>query len=73
MKHHMWVAISYTPIEVQVDTDGTLHTFTTEMGEELARDDAKLGCWHCMIPLNTETYGTECLASSDIDADLDSH
>lgn len=60
MPDHMWVMLTLTPIEVEVTEDGALHTWTTEMGDELAREDGKLGCWHCMTVLTTESFGTEC-------------
>ena len=63
MTDHMWVSIQYTPIDVELQDDGTLHTFTTEMGEELARIDSSLGCWNCNAPLTTESFGTECPSS----------
>jgi hypothetical protein len=52
--------LTLTPIEIEVADDGTLNTFTTELGDELAREDGKLGCWHCMTPLTIESFRTEC-------------
>lgn len=62
---HMWVAITYTPIEIELQPDGSLHTFTSEMADEVAREDSKLGCWHCMEPLTTESFESECAAMSN--------
>lgn len=59
----MWAALMMTPVEVQPQADGTLHTYTTELGDEIAREEAKIGCWHCFIPLTTESYQSECAAA----------
>lgn len=69
---HVWVAMSYTPIEVELLEDGTLHTFTTELGDEVAREQSLLGCFHCIIPLATETFDTECLGKIENDGTLTS-
>lgn len=72
MTQHMWVALSYQPIDVDVDENGVLHTYTTEIGEELAREDSALVCWICLVHLNTDTHDTECPGSQNILAgDLD--
>jgi hypothetical protein len=64
----MWVAIQYTPIEIEpVFKDGdivSLHTYTRELSDEIARDDSRLGCWNCGDPLTVESYGSECLAEA---------
>lgn len=58
----MWVALSYTPITVEVQENGSLHTFTTELGDQIAREESILGCWNCLTPLSAESYDTECSA-----------
>lgn len=68
---HMWVAIQYTPIEVELQPDGSIHTFTSELADEIARDDSKIGCWNCGAPLNTDTYDTECVSQIILAGDLD--
>lgn len=63
MKEHMWVAMSYQPIEVELDQeDGetVLHTFTRDEAEEAAREEAMLMCFHCLVPLTTDSFGTDC-------------
>ena len=62
MTDHMWVALTMTPIEVEEDGD-TLHTFTTELGDEIAREESKVGCWLCFVPLTATTYRSECTAA----------
>lgn len=69
MTAHMWVAIQYTPITVDVVRNHAgdvvaLHTYTTEMGDELARDDSRLGCWNCGDPLTIESVESECTAEA---------
>lgn len=63
MPDHMWVMITYVPIEVERDDNGTLHTFTREEADEIAREEGKLGCFHCFEPLTTESFETECRAA----------
>jgi hypothetical protein len=60
MNDHVWVMFTYTLIEVEQLADGTLHTFTTEQSDEIARDEGKLGCFHCSTPLTSESFATEC-------------
>ncbi len=57
---HMWVVFTYAPIEVEPQADGSLHTYVREGHEELAREDAALGCYHCTTPLTPESYTTPC-------------
>ena len=71
---HMWVALSYVPIDItEILGDGdeliSLHTFTTEMADEIAREESLLGCWHCLTPLNIDTYRSECQGKSSLDLD----
>jgi len=60
---HMWVAVSYMPIEVEPQADGSLSTYMREGAEEAAQEDASFVCWHCMIELTTESYTTPCPAA----------
>lgn len=74
MIDHMWVALSYVPIEVtklvnDADEVVGLTTFTTELADEIAREESLLGCWHCLTPLTTETYDTPCSGKSSLDLD----
>ena len=71
MSTHLWVALQYTPIVVELDPDGTLHTSTEPVADEVAREDSVLGCLFCDTPLTTETFGTECAGKNDVDGDLD--
>lgn len=57
---HMWVMMSYTPVEVDPQPDGSMGVFTREEAEEEAREDSVLACWHCLIGLTTESYTTPC-------------
>lgn len=57
---HQWVAISYVPIEVEPQPDGSLDSYTREGQEDLARDDSMLACWHCFTELTPESYTTPC-------------
>ena len=59
-KKHMWVAISYSPLVVTRDEEGNLHTHTTELGDELARENSAVGCWICEEPLTAENVDEEC-------------
>jgi len=71
MTEHMWVAIQYTPIEIDEAEDGTLHTFTREGADELAREESAIGCYICGTPLNTNTYKGECAGQNILAGDLD--
>lgn len=57
---HAWVNLTYTPVLVEAQTDGSLHTYTTELSEEVARDDGVLICLHCSEPLSTDNYDGVC-------------
>lgn len=57
---HMWVQMTYTPIEVTPKLDGTLDVHESETAAEIAKDQALLGCWFCFTPLGTDTFGTPC-------------
>lgn len=61
MVKHAWVALSYTPIEIDVLEDGTLHTFTSEHGDDLAREGAALVCFLCGETLTAENHDTDCI------------
>lgn len=60
---HMWVMLSYTPVEVDPQPDGSMGIYTREEAEEAARDDAVLACWHCLTTLTLESYTTPCPAA----------
>jgi len=60
MTKHMWVNLTYTPIEIEAQGDGTLHTFTTDLAESLAADDSALICFACGEHLTTANYDAEC-------------
>ena len=62
---HMWVVLIVVPIEIEVEGD-TLHTYTREGGEELARDDAEIICFNCKTALTTDTYNTECAEANNL-------
>lgn len=62
MADHTWVAMSYTPITVELAYDGSLTTYTNEAADEIARDESLLGCWFCHTPLTVENFGTECIS-----------
>lgn len=62
MSAHSWVNLTYTPVEVEAQADGTLHTFTNELSEELAREGGVLVCIHCHETLSTSNHDRECLA-----------
>lgn len=57
---HMWVQMTYTPIEVTPKPDGTLDVHESEAAAEVAKDEALYGCWFCFTPLGTDTFGTPC-------------
>lgn len=65
MTNHMWVAVRYTPIDIEEfrSDDGiiSLHTYTTEAADEIAEEDSILLCWHCHTTLTIESYQTECV------------
>lgn len=60
MAMHAWVNLTYTPVEVQPQDDGSLHTFTTELAEEIAREEGAIGCYICGAVLTTESFDSEC-------------
>lgn len=64
MTHHMWVNLTYTPIEVIPQGDGSLHTYTTELAEQLASEDSSLVCFFCGDRLTTDNYNAECEPAS---------
>lgn len=57
---HQWVALIMVPIEVEVKEDDVLDIMVTEAADEISKEDAKIICWHCEVPMTTETYYTEC-------------
>jgi hypothetical protein len=60
----MWVALSYVPIEVEIEDDGSLRTYTTELSDEIAKEESLLGCWHCFEPLTIDNVHDECPGKS---------
>lgn len=60
MGMHAWVSISYMPVIVSLQDDGTLDVHIEEMAEEIAKEEARLGCMLCNEPLTTESYATDC-------------
>lgn len=71
MSAHLWVAIQYTPIIIEVEPDGSLHTSTEPVADEVAREDSVLGCMLCNEALSLDTYYTECSGAKNINGDLD--
>lgn len=62
MSDHIWVAMQYTPLEIEELPDGTLNVSATESAIEVSVEEALYGCWMCHTPLDTESYHTECSA-----------
>lgn len=62
---HFWVKMTYAPIEITENEDGTLSTFVRDDAEQLAQDDAALCCWNCSTPLNIDSYKGECPGSHE--------
>lgn len=61
MAGHVWVALTYQPITVELADDGeSLNTYTHPEAEEAAREDAALGCMLCKTPLTTKTFHEVC-------------
>ena len=61
MAAHMWVEMKYTPVSPKLQADGvTIDVYVTSESEEVAHEDAKLGCWFCNTPLHPDTIHTEC-------------
>lgn len=60
MASHSWVEIQYVPVTVEVVAGGSLQTYASEEGLEIAADDAVYGCWHCNVPLSPESFAQEC-------------
>jgi hypothetical protein len=60
MSGHLWVALNYQPIDVEEQPDGSLHTFTTEAGEEASKGDDALVCYICGAPLTTLSFHEVC-------------
>jgi len=61
MSEHLWVKLTLTPIQVEPQENGSLHTFVGQTAEEVAEEDSKLGCAFCGMPLTTSSYDTECV------------
>ena len=57
---HMWVSMSYTPIIVEPNADGSLVVSVSDAAGEVAKEEALLGCWFCYTPLNAESFNTKC-------------
>lgn len=57
---HVWVAIQYQPVEVTQNADGDFEVHTTELADEISRDEAAIGCWICEQDLDANTYNEEC-------------
>ena len=60
MSKHIWVNFTYTPVEVEEQEGGILHTFTSELSEEVARDDGQLICYMCGTALTLTSFNTPC-------------
>jgi hypothetical protein len=71
MSSHLWVALSYQPITVELQEDGTLHTFTHPEAEEVAREDSFLCCYFCERELTVDSFGSECEGANNVDGSLD--
>lgn len=61
VRAHSWVSIQYSPVEAELETDGSLTVTESIEADEIAKDDAALGCWFCHTPLTTQSFGTECI------------
>lgn len=60
MSRHQWVELKFTPIEVTLESDGSITVEATEAALEIAHDEAKHGCWHCGAPLEVASLDEEC-------------
>lgn len=73
-KKHMWVSLQYTPVEIEVQEDGSLRIFTGDIADEIARDESLLVCFICGEHLSTDNHDSECTGDGDskkVDGDLD--
>lgn len=58
---HVWVAIQFVPVDVSLNKDtGKLDWHITVEADNIAKEDAALGCWICEVQLDHSTYNTEC-------------
>ena len=59
---HVWVALQYVMVDIEPNPDNPdeLRWSVTEAADELARDEAVVGCWVCEEMLTPHTYNTEC-------------
>lgn len=64
MHEHMWVSFQYTPVEVAIETDGSLTVTESIDGDTISKDQAMLGCWFCHAPLSTQSFDTNCVPES---------
>lgn len=70
MKSHLWVKIQYTPVHVQLESDGTLSISVEPVAEDVSNDDAVFGCGFCNEHLTTDSFNTECADDSPIKGNL---
>jgi hypothetical protein len=70
---HTWVQLSYMPVDVEYNPEsGHLDVFAhNHFSEEMANQEAKLGCWFCMVPLTIETFDTPCIPDKNVSSHLD--
>jgi len=62
MKQHTWVTMSWSPIMVEPQPDGSLSVFVADDQAEAATEQSLEGCWFCHTPLTPESFYTECEA-----------
>lgn len=62
---HMWVAVMIVPVEVEENGED-LHTYTREGGEEVAREEASIGCFNCGTALTVDSYRSECAGANNL-------
>lgn len=60
MNTHIWVALSYQPISIDVQPDGNLAVYTSTVDEDIAREDSVIICWFCHESLTLANYNKEC-------------
>jgi len=65
---HVWVALQYSVIDVELNGEtGKLDWSVSEASDELAKEESVVGCWMCEVPLDHDTYNTECPGEAPAD------
>jgi len=70
---HTWVQLSYMPVVVEKNLEtGNLDIYANNhFSEDMANEEAKLGCWFCFAPLTVETFDTPCIPEKIVSSHLD--